>query len=183
MITTKKIAEDLFLSHETVKKDFQTFSSSQGIPNLGREVEELINDLKTILGRDENHKAILVGCGSLGKAILKYDGFKEFNLEIVGAFDHNKEIIGKTINNIPIYSIDDLKDVRRTLNASIGIITVPKEEAQGIAFRLVASGIEAIWNFAPISLDVNDNVIVANMNMAQSLASLAYRLYIKKNLK
>ena len=159
----------------------QAISTSSGIPNKGREVKKIIRDIQNILGYNENHKAILVGCGSLGKALLNHNGFKDYNLEIVAAFDNNKELIGKIINNIPIYNIDDLKEKRRSYDASIGIICVPSSQAQGIAIRLVASGIEAIWNFAPINLDVNDDVIVSNMNMAQSLASLAHRLYIKKN--
>ena len=180
-ISTLQIANDLSLNSEQVKKDMQAISTSSGIPNKGREVKKIIKDIQNILGYNENHKAILVGCGSLGKALLNHNGFKDYNLEIVAAFDNNKELIGKTINNIPIYNIDDLKEKRRSHDASIGIICVPSNQAQGVAIRLVASGIEAIWNFAPISLDVNDDVIVSNMNMAQSLASLAHRLYIKKN--
>ena len=180
-ISTLQIANDLSLNSEQVKKDMQAISTSSGIPNKGREVKKIIKDIQNILGYNENHKAILVGCGSLGKALLNHNGFKDYNLEIVAAFDNNKELIGKTINNIPIYNIDDLKEKRRSYDASIGIICVPSNQAQGVAIRLVASGIEAIWNFAPINLDVNDDVIVSNMNMAQSLASLAHRLYIKKN--
>ncbi len=180
-ISTLQIANDLSLNSEQVKKDMQAISTSSGIPNKGREVKKIIRDIQNILGYNENHKAILVGCGSLGKALLNHNGFKDYNLEIVAAFDNNKELIGKIINNIPIYNIDDLKEKRRSYDASIGIICVPSSQAQGIAIRLVASGIEAIWNFAPINLDVNDDVIVSNMNMAQSLASLAHRLYIKKN--
>ncbi len=180
-ISTLEIARDLSLNSEQVKKDMQAISSSSGIPNKGREVNKLINDIQNILGYNENHKAILVGCGSLGKAILNYNGFKDYNLEIAAAFDSNKDLIGKTINNIPVFDVDDIKEKRREYDASIGIITVPSSEAQGIAIRLAASGIEAIWNFAPINLDVNGDVIVSNMNMAQSLASLAHRLYIKKN--
>ncbi len=182
-ISTLQIAQDLSLNSEQVKKDMQALSSSSGIPNKGREVAQLINDIQNILGYNENHKAILVGCGSLGKAILNHNGFKDYNLEIVAAFDINKDIIGKTINNIPVFDIDEIKEKRRLFDATIGIICVPSSEAQGIAIRLVASGIEAIWNFAPVNLDVNDDVIVSNMNMAQSLASLAHRLYIKKNKK
>ena len=180
-ISTLQIANDLSLNSEQVKKDMQAISTSSGIPNKGREVKKIIKDIQNILGYNENHKAILVGCGSLGKALLNHNGFKDYNLEIVAAFDNNKELIGKTINNIPIYNIDDLKEKRRSHDASIGIICVPSNQAQGVAIRLVASGIEAIWNFAPTNLDVNDDVIVSNMNMAQSLASLAHRLYIKKN--
>lgn len=180
-ISTLQIAEDLGLNKEQVKKDMQHISNENGIPNKGRIVRHLIVDIQKLLGYEENHKAILIGCGSLGKALLNYGGFEAYNLEIVAAFDSNSGLIGTKINNIPIYNIDDIRDIKRQVDASIGIICVPSSEANGVAFKLVASGIEAIWNFAPIKLNVNDDVIVSNMNMAQSLASLAHRLYIKKN--
>ena len=179
-VSALEVANSLNLNFELVKKDFQKISSKRGVPNKGRRVDDLINGIEKLLGFDENHRAILVGVGHLGNALLNYQGFKQYNLEIVGAFDYNKEIIGKTINGINIYDFDDISSIRRKLNATIGIICVPASEAEGVAIRLVASGIEAIWNFAPVRLDVNDDVIVSNMDMAQSLANLAHRLYIKK---
>ncbi len=179
-VSALEVANSLNLNFELVKKDFQKISSKRGVPNKGRRVDDLINGIEKLLGFDENHRAILVGVGHLGNALLNYQGFKQYNLEIVGAFDYNKELIGKTINGINIYDFDDISSIRRKLNATIGIICVPASEAEGVAIRLVASGIEAIWNFAPVRLDVNDDVIVSNMDMAQSLANLAHRLYIKK---
>lgn len=179
-VSALEVANSLNLNFELVKKDFQKISSKKGVPNKGRRVDDLINGIEKLLGFDENHRAILVGVGHLGNALLNYQGFKQYNLEIVGAFDYNKELIGKTINGINIYDFDDISSIRRKLNATIGIICVPASEAEGVAIRLVASGIEAIWNFAPVRLDVNDDVIVSNMDMAQSLANLAHRLYIKK---
>ncbi len=179
-VSALEVANSLNLNFELVKKDFQKISSKRGVPNKGRKVDDLINGIEKLLGFDENHRAILVGVGHLGNALLNYQGFKQYNLEIVGAFDYNKEIIGKTINGIKVYDFDDISSIRRKLNATIGIICVPASEAEGVAIRLVASGIEAIWNFAPVRLDVNDDVIVSNMDMAQSLANLAHRLYIKK---
>lgn len=180
-ISTLQISEDLFLNKEQVKKDMQIISTETGIPNKGRLVETLIKDIQNLLGYSENHKAILIGCGSLGKALLNYKGFKDYNLEIVAAFDNKDELIGTKINGIRVYSIDEIRDIKRQVDASIGIICVPSSDANSVALKLVASGIEAIWNFAPIKLNINDDVIVTNMDMAQSLANLAHRLYIKKN--
>lgn len=180
-ISTLQISEDLFLNKEQVKKDMQIISSETGIPNKGRLVVTLIKDIQNLLGYSENHKAILIGCGSLGRALLNYQGFKDYNLEIVAAFDNKDELIGTKINGIRVYSIDEIRDIKRQVDASIGIICVPSKDANSVALKLVASGIEAIRNFAPIKLNINDDVIVTNMDMAQSLANLAHRLYIKKN--
>jgi len=180
-VNANQVADELGYNCEKVRKDIQAISTTSGVPNRGRKIDDLINDIEGVLGASENHNAILIGCGSLGKALLKYAGFKHYGLKIVAAFDQNKELIGKEINGIKVYDFDDLRDIKRNLNACIGIICVPKEYAQSVAYRLVACGIEAIWNFAPIKLDINDDVIVSNMDMAQSLATLAHHLFIKKN--
>ena len=180
-ISSNDIADSLNLNFEMVRKDIANISSKKGIPNKGRNIDELINDIERVFGHDQNHNALLVGVGSLGRALLNYTGFEHYGLNIVAAFDNKKECIGTKINNVPIYDFDDLRDVKRLYNASIGIICVQKEHAQNVAIHLVAAGIEAIWNFAPIKLNLNDDVIVSNMDMAESLAKLAHRLYKKIN--
>ncbi len=180
-ISSNDIADSLNLNFEMVRKDIANISSKKGIPNKGRNIDELINDIEKVFGHDQNHNALLVGVGSLGRALLNYTGFEHYGLNIVAAFDNKKECIGTKINNVPIYDFDDLRDVKRLYNASIGIICVQKEHAQNVAIHLVAAGIEAIWNFAPIKLNLNDDVIVSNMDMAESLAKLAHRLYKKIN--
>lgn len=179
--STQELSKYLNINNEVVKKDFQLISKSKGIPNKGRKVKEVLNDLKLILGYNEDKRAIIVGCGHLGKALLNYDGFKNFNLNIVAAFDVDKTLIGKDINSIRIYHLDDLVDIKRKLDVSIGIICVSKDSAQYVALKLAACGIEAIWNFSPIKLELNENIIVSNMDMAISLADLAYKYYLKKN--
>lgn len=181
-INSNDIANSLNLNNEMVRKDIFAFSSKNGVPNKGRNIDQLILDIKNCLGYGSINNALLIGVGSLGKALLNYIGFEHYNLNIVAAFDSNKDMIGKTINNVKVYDIDELKEVKRLKKASIGIICVPKSEAQGVAVKLVASGVEAIWNFAPTKLDLNDDIIVSNMDMAESLADLAHRLYIK-NIK
>ncbi len=182
-VSSNDLADALDLNFEMVRKDIAAISSKEGIPNKGRKVVELIEDIEKVCGHDQNHNALLVGIGSLGRALLNYNGFEHYGLNIVAAFDNKQTHVGEKINGVPIYHFDDLKDVKRLYNASIGIICVQKEKAQGVAIHLVASGIEAIWNFAPIKLDLNDEVIVSNMDMAESLAKLAHRLYRKVTKK
>ncbi len=182
-INSNDIAKSLELNFEMVRKDIACISSSPGVPNKGREIDGLIHDIEVVFGHDQNRNALLVGVGSLGRALLNYNGFEHYGLNIVAAFDNKKECIGTKINGVPVYDFDELRDVKRLYNASIGIICVQKEYAQGVAIHLVASGIKAIWNFAPIRLDLNDDIVVSNMDMAESLAKLAHRLYIKENEK
>ena len=180
-ISCQEVADILNLNREQVKKDIAVVSTKSGIPNKGRDINQLIMDIENVLGYDDIHNAILIGVGDLGKALLKYQGFKEYGLKIVGAFDNNEELIGKLINDIRIRDVKTLPKVFNDYNAKIGIICVPKEYAQGIADVLVESGALAIWNFAPTNLILKKkDVIISNTNMATSLSVLSHQLYLMK---
>lgn len=183
-ISCQDIATQLDLNKEQVRKDIALISSIGGIPNKGRDINLLIKDLETILGYDDTNNAFIVGVGSLGRAFLNYHGFEKRGLKIVAAFDNNFELIGTEVDGKKIYDIAELnKDFIDSLNAKIGIITVPAEVAQDIADLMVKSGVEGIWNFAPTKLILPSDTIISNMDLATSLAVLSHQLYLKKNKK
>ncbi len=183
-ISCQTIASCLDLNKEQVRKDIALISSIDGIPNKGRDINLLIKDIETILGYDDTHNAFIVGVGSLGKAFLHYNGFENYGLKIVCAFESNPSLIGTTCNDKPIYDVNDInKETLDEFNAKIGIIAVPAEVAQDIADKMVAAGVEAIWNFAPTKLILPKDIIVSNMDLATSLAVLSHQLYLKKHKK
>ncbi len=183
-ISCQTIASCLDLNKEQVRKDIALISSIDGIPNKGRDINILIKDIETILGYDDTHNAFIVGAGSLGKAFLHYNGFENYGLKIVCAFESNPSLIGTTCNDKPIYDVNDLSlETIEELNAKIGIIAAPAEFAQEIADKMVAAGVEAIWNFAPTKLILPKDIIVSNMDLATSLAVLSHQLYLKKHKK
>lgn len=183
-VSCQELADILNLNKEQVKKDIAVVSTKSGIPNKGRDINQLIMDIENVLGYDDIHNAILVGVGDLGKALLKYQGFREYGLKIVGAFDVSEEIIGQVINDIRIRDVKTLPKVFGDYNAKIGIICVPKDQAQKIVDILVESGALAIWNFAPITLiSKKQGVIISNTNMATSLSVLSHQLYLMKKKK
>ncbi|MFA6755348.1 MAG: redox-sensing transcriptional repressor Rex [Bacilli bacterium] len=180
-ISCQTIADCLNLNQEQVRKDIALISTIDGIPNRGRDINLLIKDIETILGYDDTHNAILVGVGNLGSALLNFNGFEQYGLKIVAAFDGNSNVIGKRMNNIPVYSITKIEDILPNVKARIGIITVPVGAAQEVANILMDNGIEAIWNFAPTNIIVREGVIISSMNMATSLAVLSHQLFLKQN--
>lgn len=183
-ISCQTIASCLDLNKEQVRKDIALISSIGGIPNKGRDINILIKDIETILGYDDTHNAFIVGVGSLGKAFLHYNGFENYGLKIVCAFESDPSLIGTTCNDKPIYDVNDLSlETIDELNAKIGIIAAPAEFAQEIADKMVAAGVEAIWNFAPTKLILPKDIIVSNMDLATSLAVLSHQLYLKKHKK
>jgi len=175
-ISSPKMASDLKLNEVQVRKDLAVVSSIGGKPRLGYDVETLILDIKNFLGYDETDKAVLIGAGQLGRALLSHSGYADYGLEIVAAFDVDENIIGKKFKGKPIYHIDALKNICRKNNIHIGIITVSVDKAQEACDRLVDCGILAIWNFAPSHLIVPDNILVQNENTAASLAFLSMHL-------
>jgi redox-sensing transcriptional repressor len=180
-VSSQEIADFLNLNNEQVKKDIAIVSTKSGIPNKGREINQLIMDIENVLGYDDIHNAIIIGIGNLGKALLKYEGFKEYGLKIVGAFDKDEETIGLLINGIRVRDINTLSKVFNDYNAKIGIITTPKGCAQEIADVLINSGAEAILNFSPIRIVSNrKNVIISNINTATNLSVLSHQLLLMK---
>lgn len=172
-ISATTIAEALQLNDVQVRKDLASVSSS-GKPKVGYNVKDLIAELEAFLGYNDIDNAVIVGAGSLGKALLNYSGFKAYGLNIIAAFDlceDPTEFQGKTV-----FPIAQLESFCRKVNIHIGIITVPASSAQEICDLLVNSGIRAIWNFAPVHLVVPDGILVQNENMASSLALLSNHL-------
>ena len=132
-----------------VRKDLAAVSSG-GKPKVGYHRESLIDDIEQFLGYDNTHHAVLVGAGKLGRALLDYDGFEEFGIKILAGFDRNKDAI-HTSNHKSVFSIQGLAQYCAEHDVKVGIITVGQGSAQEVCDRLVACGIQAIWNFAPSS--------------------------------
>jgi AT-rich DNA-binding protein len=175
------IAKNLDLNEEQVRKDLQVVASSDGKPKSGRVVLDLINDIETFLGYNDVNDAVIIGVGHLGGALLNYKGFSDLGLNILAGFDNNPNVVGTIINNKKIYSLDKMENLIPRLNVQIAILTVPLDEAQKMADELIKIGIKAIWNFAPIHLEVPAEIVVENVNLASSLAVLSHKLKEKES--
>ena len=149
--------------------------SDGGRPKIGYLRESLIEDISQFLGYDNTTDAILVGAGKLGQALLGYSGFEAYGLNILAAFDADPAL-EQTVDGKPILRMDKLESFCRSHMVLMAIITVPAKYAQQVCDRLIQCGIKAVWNFAPTHLDVPENILVQNENMATSLAVLSMHL-------
>ncbi len=174
-ISATAIAEALGLNDVQVRKDLAQVSSG-GRPKIGYVTKRLIADIEEFMGYNDTRSAIVAGAGNLGRALFSYSGFSEYGLDLVAAFDVDEALIGTSIAGKPVLSFDKMKDLCQRLNIRIGIITVPNDAAQQVCDQMVQSGILAIWNFAPVRLNVPEGVLVRYENIACSLAVLAKRL-------
>lgn len=177
-VSSAAIAQDMNLSAVGVRKDLALIASNPGKPRMGFEVRLLIADIEKFLGFHRFSNAAVVGAGGLGRAILAYEGFENYGIHVVAAFDNSPAKVG-AVGGKPVYPVERMEDIVRREAIETGIVTVPKEAAQEACDRLVKSGIRAILNFAPVYLSVPDGVLVKYEDLAQSLASLSGALTSK----
>ena len=170
-ISATAIAKELGLGEVQVRKDLAAVSGA-GKPRVGYERAKLIDDLERHLGHEQLTNAVLVGAGKLGKALLDYTGFEEFGVSIVAGFDCNSIPRPDSPNTKSILPISALNHYCAEHDVKLGIITVGQGSAQEVCDELVASGVEAIWNFAPCSLKVPSGILLKQENLALSLAYL-----------
>jgi len=173
-ISATALAKALDLGDVQVRKDLAVVSGG-GRRKTGHLRENLIQDIEDFLDSQNMTNAVLVGAGKLGMALLDYSGFEIFGLKIIAGFDQHP-VAEQTNEGTPLYPMEMLEYFCSHHKVSVGIITVPVAHAQAVCDRMVACGVEAIWNFAPIHLKVPEHILVQNENLAISLTALRMRL-------
>lgn len=176
IVSAPTVAAQLGLNDVQVRKDFAAVSSRAGRPKTGFDIHALIADIESCLGYNNTHDAVLVGAGSLGRALLSYRGFEAYALRIVAAFDTDPAVIGTEIAGKRVLPLEKLPSLCRRMGIHIGIITVPADNAQAVCDLLVGGGVRAVWNFAPTRLEAPDGILIQSENMAASLAVLSNHL-------
>ena len=171
-ISATALAAALGMGEVQVRKDLALVSDG-GRPKIGYLRSALVEDIEGFLGYDNTTDAIIVGAGKLGCALLGYEGFAEYGLNIVAAFDRSPHTddSGK-----PVYPVEKLQSFCKRNKILMGIITVPAAHAQEVADTMIECGIKAIWNFAPVHLDAPSHILIQHQNMATNLAVLSMHL-------
>lgn len=172
-ISAVTIADELGMNSVLVRKEIAAVSTRSGKPKAGFEVAPLIRDIEDYMGFNNEKKTVIVGAGSLGRALLGNSEFSEYGIHIVAAFDVSDAVIGRKINGIEVYPVEDLEKYCTDNSIPIGIITTPVSAAQRVADALVRGGVKAIWNFAQTILNVPEGTLVQNENLASSLVLLS----------
>jgi len=176
-MSSKTLADIVHVNPWQVRKDLSYFGTL-GTPGVGYDVKKLLKEIGNILRLNGTQKAVLVGVGNLGAALLKYPGFESYGFDIIAAFDKHPRKIGKTINNVIVKDVSQLNDLKGR-DIYIGIIAVSATSAQDIAGKLIDVGICGILNFAPVYLTVPKKVTIRNIDIALDLARLPYYMPAK----
>lgn len=175
LVSTTVLAEYMDTEPIGVRKDLE-ITGITGQPGVGYKTAELIAAIRGFLGWDNNYEAVLAGAGSLGRALMGYEGFEHYGLQIVAAFDSDPEKIGNYIFNRKIHDVRVLPEFCIEKKMHLGIICVPAAHAQPVADLMVDGGIKAIWSFANVALKVPEDVIVQREVIAGGLAVLSVKL-------
>jgi redox-sensing transcriptional repressor len=174
-VSCTRIGDSLGLLPVQVRKDLQ-YTGIIGRPKVGYELRELLEKIEEFLGWNNTSDAFLVGAGNLGSALLGYNKFEQFGLSIVAAFDADSRKVGTQIHGKQVLPLEKLPSLVQQMGVHIGIITTPAESAQEVADLLVAGGVRAIWNFAPVTLTIPADIVVQNEDLYHSLAALSSKL-------
>lgn len=173
--SSRQLGEALGLTDAQVRKDLAYFGQF-GHPGIGYHVDELINQVRKILGTDKDWNVILVGAGNLGRALSAYRGFARKGFRLVAIFDADETKVGTVVGNLAVQSLNSLQQVVRVHQVKLGIISVPAEAAQQVAEQLAGAGIKGVLNFAPISLLLDDNVAISAVDLAVHLEQLSFQV-------
>ncbi|MGI6035205.1 MAG: redox-sensing transcriptional repressor Rex [Limnochordia bacterium] len=180
LISSQELGDQAGVSPALVRKDLGWFGEF-GKQGVGYEIAYLSNELRRILNLDKEIPVALVGVGSLGSALVRYahQRYEEeasFNLNIVALFDSSPNKIGGRVDGIPIWPMEELEEHVEEKGIKIAIVTVPSSSAQMVTDQLIAAGVKAILNFAPVQLTVPEGIHVANADVSLELQRLAYYL-------
>ena len=174
-ISSKELASREKLTPAQVRKDLSFFGSF-GTRGLGYPVSELQSEIAGILGINRVWKVALFGVGNIGSAMVSYKEFARQGFQIVKLFDNDQRKIGSNHKGIIVSDVSNLEQEIKEAGIEIAIIGVPATVAQYIVDDIVAAGIKAILNFAPINLKVPSDVYLRNENMSMELEYLSFAM-------
>ncbi|WP_234991686.1 redox-sensing transcriptional repressor Rex [Rubritalea squalenifaciens] len=172
-VSSSALASAAGVKPAQLRKDLAYFGQF-GTRGLGYPVEVLLNTIREVLGRAKLQPVVLVGAGNLGRALLRYDGFRKEGFEVLAAFDAKPDEIDESRIPVPVYSDDGLEDFIKENKVRMAIVCVPAEHGQAVANKLVDAGVQAILNFSPIVLQVPEHVVVTRVDLAIELENLSF---------
>ncbi len=174
-VSSSRMSKEMGLNASQIRRDLNCFGGF-GQQGYGYLVKRLKQEIKGILGIGVGYKAVLVGAGNIGQALLGYRRFADEGYHIVAAFDADEDVVGQVFGGIQVQSMNRLSESLQRNPVDIGILAVPKPFAQHMADMLLSLGVSAIWNFAPVDVAVPEGKVVENVHMSDSLYILSYHL-------
>jgi redox-sensing transcriptional repressor len=179
--SSEQLATAAGVNSAKLRKDL-SYLGSYGTRGVGYDVEYLRYQISREIGLTQDWSVVIVGIGNLGQALANYAGFTTRGFRIAALVDADPDRVGDRIGPHTIKDVADLERLIDQREVSIGVITTPASEAQGVADRLVGAGVTSILNFAPSVLTVPTGVQVRKVDLSIELQILAYHEQRKATL-
>ena len=175
-ISSSSLGAKMDITASQIRQDLSCFGEF-GQQGYDYNVEELRAEIGHILGIDKGHRLIIVGAGHLGHALLQNFDFGRAGFQVDTAFDISPALIGTTIRGVTIRSMDELEDYVAAYHPDVAVLTVPQNEAQPLANKLIAMGIRGFWNFTNVELSTSvPGVFFEDIHFVDTLLTLSYRI-------
>ncbi len=175
-ISSKDLSQKMGFTASQIRQDLNCFGGF-GQQGYGYNIESLYNEIGSILGVNNNQKAILIGAGNLGKAVALHMSFEQRGFNLIGVFDRNKALSGQLLRGLPIRHTDGIYNFCKDNSPTVAVLCIPSSAAKELAPQLVESGIKGFWNFSHYDIAADfPNVAVENVHLSDSLMTLSYRV-------
>ena len=175
-ISSSELSRMMNVTASQIRQDFNCFGGF-GQQGYGYNVEYLYTNICELLGVDRGYRAVVIGAGNLGNALVKSPMFEKRGVDVVAMFDVDERVVGKKVGDISIFNMDMLETYINEFAVDIAILTLPKEFAAEVSERLASTRIKGIWNFTGNELHLGQNgIVVENVHIGDSLMTLCYRI-------
>ena len=174
-VSSEELSQAAGVNAAKLRKDL-SYIGSYGTRGVGYDVEVLVSHIERILGLTRKQSVAVVGIGNLGHALANYGGFPGRGFPVTALFDVDADLVGIPVGGIPVNHIDEITAVCLEREVSIGVIATPPPAAQSVCDRLVSAGVQCILNFAPVVLQVPDNVEVRKVDLAVEMQILSFHV-------
>ncbi|MDU8024900.1 MAG: redox-sensing transcriptional repressor Rex [Enterococcus faecalis] len=175
-VSSTELSEAVQVDSATIQRNFSYFGEL-GKRGYGYDVENLMNFFAKTLNEDELTNVALIGVGNLGSALLKYKFHQSNSIRVSCAFDVNEDIVGRIVDGIPVYPMEDMMEQIRVQQIEVAILTIPARKAQEVVNKLAEAGVKGILNFTAARLVAPPEVLIQNVDLTNELQTLIYFLH------
>lgn len=178
-ISSGALSAAMGITASQIRQDLSCFGEF-GLQGYGYNVENLRKEIGEILGVGQGHRAILLGAGNLGRALMENFHFERTGFTLTAAFDNDPAVVGKAQGGVPVLDIEELESYLKREGADVAVLTVPGHVAQAVTDRLVQCKVRGIWNFTNMELTAPESTVIENVHFADSLLTLGYMILKNK---
>lgn len=175
-ISSTKLAQIMNVTASQVRQDLNCFGGF-GQQGYGYSVSQLKDEIKNILGLNNDYKAILIGAGNLGKAVAMHMNFEKLGFELIACFDKNENKVGQKLNNITVKSETELEEFCKHNHVDTAFLCIPRVCVENVLDKLYELGIKNFWNFSHYDINAKySDTLVENVHLSDNLMTLCYRM-------